>query len=96
MIIIKCPECGAEYLPAEIYYPKDFFGNPSSISKDRMGKIQFFSGVNMNLQESYICDYCKRKMNVHANIDFHVKINEIKQPHVTKFNKPNLTLNEED
>ena len=26
--LIICPHCGTEYLPAEIYYPKHFFGNP--------------------------------------------------------------------
>lgn len=95
MIVIKCPECGAEYLPAEIFYPKDFFGNPSSISKDRLGKIQFFAGKNMNLQETYICDYCKRKMTVTADIQFHVQIEEIKPPRVTHFNRPQLILEED-
>lgn len=96
MIVIKCPECGAEYLPAEIFYPKEFFGNPNNISKDRLGKIQFFSGRNMNLQETYICDYCKRKMTINTEIDFIAKVEELKQPHVTKFNRSNLLLNEDD
>lgn len=95
MIKIICPECGAEYLPAEIYYPKDFFGNPHSITKDRYGKLQFFSGVNMNLQESYVCDYCKRKMQITANVDFKAKIAQVEKSRITKFNRSNLTLTED-
>lgn len=94
MIKIICPECGAEYLPAEIFYPKEFFGNPHSITKDRSGKIQFFSGINMNLSETYICDYCKTKLNVTTNIDFFVKSPQVKQSHVTKFKRSNLQLTE--
>lgn len=96
MLTIVCPECGAEYLPAEIFYPKDFFGNPKNISKDRAGKIQFFSGVNMNVTESYICDYCKRKMTVTADIVFDVSVLELPNTHITKFKKPKLTMAEND
>ena len=55
---IKCPDCGAEYLPAEIFYPDEFFGKPNSIEKDVYGKLLFFNGNDMNLTETYRCDYC--------------------------------------
>lgn len=96
MITIKCPECGAEYLPAEIYYPNDFFGSPANISKDKLGKIQFFTGKSMTTQETYVCDYCKRKMTVTATITFQAKVEEKPVPHITTFNRSNLILNEDD
>ena len=33
-IVITCPHCGREYLPAEIYVPDAFFGKPSDIEKN--------------------------------------------------------------
>lgn len=32
--VIRCPQCGAEYLPGEIYLPKYFLGQPKNVSKD--------------------------------------------------------------
>ena len=39
--IIKCPYCGAEYLPEEIYYPDSFFGKPRDIVKNSKGEIEY-------------------------------------------------------
>ena len=52
------------------------------------------SSYNMNLSETYICDYCKTKLNVTTNIDFFVKSPQVKQSHVTKFKRSNLQLTE--
>lgn len=94
MIKITCPNCGAEYLPAEIYYPKDFFGNPSHISKTQQGKIEFHSGTNMDLKETYVCDYCKRTMHIKAFINFSVDVSQLDKTHITKFKTSSLTLEE--
>ena len=32
--VITCPFCGKEYLPAEIFIPKVFFGNPQIIYRN--------------------------------------------------------------
>ena len=43
--VIECPVCKAQYLPAEIYLPKNFIGNPQNINKDHLtGKIEDFYG----------------------------------------------------
>lgn len=94
MIKIICSNCGAEYLPAEIYYPKEFFGKPANITKNQAGKIEFYSGSNMNLKETYVCDYCKRTMVVKAFINFSTDVPQLDNPHVTKFKTSALTLDE--
>ena len=53
---IKCPKCGWEYLPEEIYV--SILGKPKNIVKDENGKILFFDGDSVDLHEEYICDNC--------------------------------------
>ena len=43
---IRCPHCGCEYLPAEIYLPNDFLGYPTNIIKDEKGEILGLLGPN--------------------------------------------------
>jgi hypothetical protein len=93
--LIICPYCGAEYLPAEIFYPDEFFGNPKNIEKDAVGKIQFYSGQNVKLTESYTCDYCKRKMYVNAEVDFTAQVQPFSNGYTTKFKKTSLFMDEE-
>ena len=95
MIKIVCPVCGAEYLPSEVYYPKDFLGQPSYISKTREGRIEFFSGSNMNLKETYVCDFCKHTMTVKAFVNFSVDTPQLPPSHITKFKTSTLTLDED-
>ena len=59
-LIIKCPHCGYEYLPNEIFYPKELLGDASNIVRDEKGKIIFHEGNNMNLKEEYVCDWCNK------------------------------------
>ena len=47
---ITCPNCGAEYLPCEIYYPNSFLGESRQVDKVK-GKIVSFSGNYMDLEE---------------------------------------------
>ena len=97
-IIITCPKCGAEYLPAEIYYPNEFLGKPYGIDK-LDGKIENYLGNSMNLKESYQCDHCNCKFNVTAKVSF--KSTELNKFDTTKDYKtqlfePKLTLFEGD
>lgn len=75
-IKIKCPNCGAEYLPSEIFYPKYFFSDPKVIVKDSDGKILHYSGSNMQLKESYTCDYCLKDFDVTAKITFNSELDK--------------------
>lgn len=68
--IIKCPKCNAEYLPAEIFIPNSFLGKPNLIDKDNHGKLIYYNGEDMNLKETYCCDYCNKTFNVSAKVQF--------------------------
>lgn len=58
LIKIKCPKCGWEYLPAEIFYPDQLLGTPSNIVKDEQGKILTYDNDSMNLKETFTCEHC--------------------------------------
>lgn len=76
-ITIKCPHCGYEYLPCEIFYPDDFLGTACDIVRDDNNKIIFFNNDNMNLFEEYTCDGCGKTFKVEAEVKFKAKKEEI-------------------
>lgn len=95
-LIIRCPKCGQEYLPAEIYYPNDFLGKPNHILKDSDGKIENYQNNNMNLEETYICDKCKTKFKTIATVDFTTEIiADTDSVYRSKIRQHNLFFNEE-
>ena len=97
-IRIKCPFCGAEYLPAEIFIPKCFVGNPESIDKNHYTKcIESYFGKNMDLVERYKCDNCDTTFKVVARVQFNTIIEEeldFKKPYTTKLKTKKITLDE--
>lgn len=68
--IIKCPYCGYEYLPSEIFYPDDFLGKPQDIIKDENGVILGYNGSDMLTSETYVCDKCGKNFAIDATISF--------------------------
>ena len=72
--VIRCPQCGAEYLPGEIYLPKYFLGQPKNISKDFQGMIVDAEGLPQDLTETFTCNKCATLFEVKANIDYKTKI----------------------
>ena len=72
MKVIRCPHCGAEYLPSEIFMPEDFLESPSDIFKTDEGTIKDANVEEACLVEDYICDFCNKKFTVRAQIDFNV------------------------
>ena len=92
--VIKCPNCGCEYLPAEIYLPDTFLGKPRKIDKEHItGKILDYMGSSMNLTETYTCDKCDTEFKVIANINFNTQKAEDSQ-YKTRFRKEKLFLSE--
>lgn len=75
---IKCPKCGYEYLPSEIYLPNTFFGKNYRIDRDENGKIVNFSGEKMNLNESFECWNCHTAFKVHTVVMFQCSIDKEK------------------
>jgi predicted RNA-binding Zn-ribbon protein involved in translation (DUF1610 family) len=71
--VIKCPHCGWEYLPGEIYYPGAFLGKPDSVIRDALGKIiyeDYEENEEPNLEEHYECDNCGKSFVVNATISY--------------------------
>ena len=68
-LIIKCPHCGCEYLPNEIFYPDELLGNASNVVRDENGKIIFHEGNNMNLKEEYVCDWCNKSFTAELKVN---------------------------
>ena len=90
LIVITCPKCGREYLPAEIYIPKEFFGAPDIIQRDTEGKVVDTSGTDMCLVDTYCCDSCSATFNVKADITFTTELddeNDFSSDYVSKINK---------
>ena len=93
--VIKCPTCGYEYLPAEIYLPDEFLGKPKSIMKDTNGKILGFDGIKMNDTETYKCDNCDTLFEVVSTTNFVSKpLGQSAEDYVTKLSKDKLVLQE--
>ena len=68
--IIECPYCHTQYLPGEIYFPVQFLGRPTNIIRDDDGKIEFASGEQMDLTETFTCEHCGCSFAVKGNISF--------------------------
>lgn len=62
--IIECPKCGHEYLPAEIFVPRGFFGTPTNIVRDENNKLVSYDGTSVDVFEKYICDTCDTEFRI--------------------------------
>lgn len=75
-VVIKCPHCGAEYVPAEIFMPGDLIGKPDSVVRDALGKIlyaDYEEDCEPLATESFICDNCGKPFVVEPVISYKVK-----------------------
>ena len=67
---IRCPKCGCEYLPGEIYYPNHFLGRPEQVFRDEEGNVLGVNGTDMDTTEEYTCDRCGAHFSVDASVTF--------------------------
>lgn len=98
MKTIKCPKCGREYLPGEIFIPEYFLGKPKEVERDLYGNIIFTNGIEQNLSETYVCDGCKAILKIQANITYTItedKTNNINEEYKTNLYNGELFLKEE-
>lgn len=75
--IIKCPHCGAEYLPGEIYMPGSLIGQPSDVVKDSLGRILYEDyyepSKEPDMVEHFICDFCEKPFVIEATVTYKAK-----------------------
>lgn len=82
--IVTCPYCGAQYLVSEIFMPEDLLDKAYVVHKDENGKIEFVSGEEAELVESYICDYCNKQFKVEASTYYVSLKDDVEDEYVTK------------
>lgn len=75
--VIKCPHCGMEYLPGEIYMPGALIGQPDEIVKDGLGKIIYEDYTTPERQpdpiEHFTCESCNKPFVIEATVVYKVK-----------------------
>ncbi len=72
--VIKCPHCGAEYLPGEIYMPGSLIGQPDDLVKDSLGRILYEDYLNEsrepNMIEHFTCEFCDKPFVIEATVAY--------------------------
>lgn len=72
--VIRCPHCGAEYLPGEIYMPNAIIGQPDDIVKDSFGRIiyedYFTPEREPCTEEHFVCEYCEKPFVIEATVTY--------------------------
>lgn len=93
--VIRCPHCGTEYHPSEIFIPEYLIGRPKDIEKNYLGKIvNIEMALKPDLKEEFTCEKCFQKLNISAHIRYDVSIKTY-EDYTTKKYKDRLVLNEE-
>ena len=103
MKVIKCPYCGAEFLPSEIYLRDYFLGKPfGNIERDEKNRIILdddgnpihYQGILQDLKEEFNCDFCDKKFEVEAYIKYNVRGIEFKEEYVSNLYEDRISLGE--
>lgn len=92
MKTIRCPYCGAEFLPSEIYLRDYFLGKATNVERDDKNKIVSYQGIEQDLEETFNCDFCDKKFKVKADITYAVKGVEFEEEFVTTIYKDRINL----
>jgi len=91
LTVVRCPVCGQNYLPSEIFMPDSFFGKQRDITRNASGEIEFYLGDDPNYEEEFICESCLSKLKIHANLTFNVEVDNgenFDEDYSTPINKP--------
>jgi hypothetical protein len=87
--VIRCPHCGAEYLPGEIYMPGSLIGQPDEVVRDSLGKIIYedyhTETREPGLTEHFICDYCEKPFVVEATVTYKTKVEAPERDFTTEY-----------
>lgn len=100
LITLRCPVCGEEYLPSEIFMPDAVFGRQYDITKNDRGDIMFYLGDDPDYNEEFICNSCNTKLDVSMKMSFDVipkENDEFEEEYITEVEKvKKIKLKEED
>lgn len=70
-LLVICPNCGAQFLPGEIYMPEAFIGHPVEVVRDSFGMLVYADYKKIdnmpNRTERFICEYCDKPFEVEAS-----------------------------
>lgn len=96
MYKIVCPCCGAEYLPSEIFIPQEVLGKSNfELDKTRIGHITDNNSIkDMDLQETYQCDYCERIFRVKMKVKFETDCDKFNEESKYTINRKKLFIQE--
>lgn len=86
--IIKCPHCGAQYLPGEVYMPGSLIGQPEDLVKDSLGKIiyeDYQPSKEPDMIEHFTCEYCDKPFIVEATITYKTMTEEPEKDFSTQY-----------
>lgn len=76
--VIKCPHCGSEYLPGEIYLPGELIGQPDEVIRDALGKIIYEDYTTEErapeMVSHFTCEECNKPFVVEATVTYKVKV----------------------
>lgn len=87
--VIRCPHCGSEYLPGEIYLPGSIIGQPDDVIRDSLGKIIYedytTEDKEPNLVEHFICEHCEKPFIIEATVTYKAKKENPENDFSTKY-----------
>ena len=75
--LIKCPKCGYEYHPAEIFFPDDILGKPNQIIRNENNEIEFITGDNPELTNQFVCYNCETMLEIEAKVSYKCNVNSM-------------------
>lgn len=74
--IIKCPHCGAEFVPSEIFMPGELIGKANKVIKDpnnRILYVEYAEDWEPATVAHFTCDVCDKSFTVEPVIMYKVK-----------------------
>ena len=87
--VIRCPQCGAEYLPGEIYMPGSLIGQPDEVVRDSFGKIIYEDYYTKTREpdniEHFTCEYCNKPFVIEATVTYKAKEEAPERDFSTKY-----------
>ena len=88
---IKCPHCGWEYVPCEIFLPGELTGKTDNVIKDALGKIiyeDYEEDQEPDQTEHFVCEHCNKSFVIEATTTYKTR----KEDEELDFSSPYVSL----